>query len=62
MVCCIVCIGELTGHAIARHPMKRIISIGGINAILTQESRKLITLAIFYLNVIKIIRGLYIIR
>ena len=62
VVCGIICIRELAGHAIARDTMKRIIPIGRINAILTQESCKLITLAVLNLNVIEIVRCLYIIR
>ena len=41
----IICIREITGHTIARHTMERIISICRIDAILSQESRKLGTLA-----------------
>ena len=62
VVCGIVCIREITDYTIARHTMKRIISICRIDTILAQESRKLVTLAVLNLNVIEIVRCLYIIR
>ena len=62
VVCGIICIREITSHTIARHTMERIISICRIDTILTQESRKLVTLAVLNLNVIEIVGCLYIIR